>query len=144
MPPFLFLILLIWILSLCPLISITNHLSHLSIMLIFSKKATSGLLILCIALFVFIWLISGLSVITSWCILLLGVFASLFLLYNFFIYISNVIPFPNFPSKATSPIIFPIPLLPNPPTTIPGPSIPLYWGIEPSQDLGPLFPLMSD
>jgi hypothetical protein len=49
----------------------------------------------------------------------------------FFIYISNVIPFlvslPKYP--------YPLPLLPNPPTPIPGPGIPLYWGIDPSQDL---------
>jgi hypothetical protein len=28
--------------------------------------------------------------------------------------------------------------------TIPGPGIPLYWCIEPSQDQGPLLPLMTD
>jgi hypothetical protein len=38
----------------------------------------------------------------------------------------------------------PLPLLLNPPTPIPGPSIPLYWGKEPSQDQGPLLPLMTD
>ena len=37
-----------------------------------------------------------------------------------------------------------LPLLPNPPTPIPGPGIPLYWGIEPSQDQGLLLPLMTD
>jgi hypothetical protein len=35
-------------------------------------------------------------------------------------------------------------LLPNPPTFIPGPRISLYWGIEPSQDLGPLFSFPID
>ena len=35
-----------------------------------------------------------------------------------------------------------LPLLTNPPTPIPGPDIPLYWGIEPSQDQGPLLSLM--
>ena len=47
-----------------------------------------------------------------------------------------------------SPLKIPYPspqhLLPNPPTPIPGPGIPLYWGIEPSQDLGPLLSLMTD
>ena len=38
----------------------------------------------------------------------------------------------------------PLPLLPNPLTPIPGPGIPLNWDIEPSQDVGPLFPLMTD
>jgi hypothetical protein len=35
-------------------------------------------------------------------------------------------------------------LLTNPPTLIPGPGIPLYWGIAPSQHQGPLLPLMTD
>ena len=64
----------------------------------------------------------------------------LFLLAIFFIYISNVIPFHSFPSK--NPL--PPPLLPNAPTPIPGPGIPLHWGIEPSQDQGPLLPLMTN
>jgi hypothetical protein len=54
-------------------------------------------------------------------------------------------PFPSFPSEnAVSPP--PIPLFTNPLTPIPspGPGIPLYWGIEPSQDQGPLLPLMSN
>jgi hypothetical protein len=41
-------------------------------------------------------------------------------------------------------IPYPLPLLPDPPTPIPGPGIPLHWGIELSQDLGPLFSLMTD
>jgi hypothetical protein len=61
----------------------------------------------------------------------------------FFIYISNVMPFPSFPSK--NPLSCPSsPLLPNPLTPIPGPGIPLHWGIKPSQDQGPLLPLMID
>jgi hypothetical protein len=43
-----------------------------------------------------------------------------------------------------SPIPAPLPLLPNPPTPIPGPGTLLYWGIDPSQDLEPLLPLMTD
>jgi hypothetical protein len=43
-----------------------------------------------------------------------------------------------------SPIPYPQPLHPNLPTPIPGPSILLYWGIEPSQDQGHLFPLVPD
>ena len=43
-----------------------------------------------------------------------------------------------------SPLPLPLHLPPNPPTPIPGPDIPLYWDIEPSQDLGPLLPLMTD
>ena len=30
------------------------------------------------------------------------------------------------------------------PFLLPGPGIPLYWGLESSQDKGPLFPLMAD
>jgi hypothetical protein len=67
--PFSFLILLIWILSLCPLVSLAKH---LSILLIFSKNQVLVLLILCIVLFVSTWLISALNLI----LLLLGVFAS--------------------------------------------------------------------
>jgi hypothetical protein len=49
-------------------------------------------------------------------------------------------PFLVSPLKIPYPL--PLALLPNPPTPIPGPSIPLHWGIEPSQDQGPLLPLM--
>ena len=62
---------------------------------------------------------------------------------DFFICISNVIPFPGFPSKN--------PLSP-PPTSdsstytlpLPGPGIPLHWSLEPSQDQGPLLHLMTN
>jgi hypothetical protein len=67
----------------------------------------------------------------------------LFLLDIFFIYISNVIPFPSFPSE--NPLSPPVsPCSPTHPLLLPGPGIPLYWGIEPSQDQGPLLPLMTD
>ena len=49
-----------------------------------------------------------------------------FLLDIFSIYISNVIPFPNFPS-GISPIFSPFPLVPNPLTPSPGPGNP-YTG----------------
>jgi hypothetical protein len=66
-----------------------------------------------------------------------------FLLDIFFIYIWIDIPFPSFRSK--NPLFPPpLPLLPNPATPIPSPGIPLYWCIEPSQDLGPLLPLMTE
>ena len=73
MSPFSFLILLIWILSLCPLVSLAKG---LSILLIFSKNQLLVWLILCIVLFVSTWLISALSLIISCCLLLLGEFAS--------------------------------------------------------------------
>ena len=61
----------------------------------------------------------------------------------FFIYISNVIPFPGFPSK--NPLSPPSsPCSPTHPLLLPGPGIPLHWGLEPSQDQGPLLPLMTD
>jgi hypothetical protein len=37
----------------------------------------------------------------------------------------------------------PLPCSPTHPLLLPGPSIPLYWGIEPSQDQGPLLPMMA-
>jgi hypothetical protein len=73
MSPFSFLILLVPVLSLCPLIS---HANGLSILLIFSKNQHLVLLILFIVLFVSTWLISALSLIIFCHLLLLGEFAS--------------------------------------------------------------------
>jgi hypothetical protein len=72
-----------------------------------------------------------------------------FLLDNFFIYISSVIPFPDFPLSWNHPIPSSIPLLlwgcssTHPPNSTSHPLF-LYTGasIEPSQDQGTLFPLM--
>jgi hypothetical protein len=75
MSPFSFLILLIWILSWYPLVSLAKA---LSILLIFSKNQILVLLILCIVLFVSVWLISTPSFIISCQILLLGLFASFY------------------------------------------------------------------
>jgi hypothetical protein len=68
--PFSFLILLIWILSLCPLVSFARG---LSVLLIFSKNQLLVLQILCIVLFVSILLISTLNLTISCHLLLLGV-----------------------------------------------------------------------
>jgi hypothetical protein len=75
MSPFSFLILLIWILSLRPLVSLAKGLSNL---LIFSKNQLLVWLTLCIVLFVSMWLISVLSLIISCRLLLLGIFASFY------------------------------------------------------------------
>ena len=72
MSPFSILILLIWILSLCPLVSLAKG---LSILLTFSNQ----LLVFVDSLyssFISIWFISVLSLIISCHVLLLGVFAS--------------------------------------------------------------------
>jgi hypothetical protein len=66
-----------------------------------------------------------------------------FLLDIFFIYISNVIPFPGFPleSPLSSP---PSPCSSTHPLLLPGPDRPLLRGIEPSQDQRALLPLITD
>jgi hypothetical protein len=64
-----------------------------------------------------------------------------FLLDIFFICISNVIVFPSFPSENPLP---PPTCSPTHPLLLPDPGSPLYWGIEPSQDKGPLLPLMTN
>ena len=66
------------------------------------------------------------------------------------IYISNIIPFPVFPQDTASPTPLPLLLQGCSPThsptyySISAPSIPLHFGIEPSQDQGPLLLLMPD
>jgi hypothetical protein len=72
MSPFSFLILLIRILSLCPLVSLAKG---LSILLIFLKNYLLIWLILSIVLFVSTWLISDLSLIISCHLFLFGEFA---------------------------------------------------------------------
>jgi hypothetical protein len=54
-------------------------------------------------------------------------YLNVILLNIFFIYISNVIPFPSFLSKST--YTFPLPYSPTQPFLLPGPGIPLYCGI---------------
>ena len=73
MSPFPFLILLVKILSLCPLFSLAKG---LSILLIFSKNQLLVWLILCIVLFLSAWLVSALCLIISCLLLLLGEFVS--------------------------------------------------------------------
>jgi hypothetical protein len=60
---------------------------------------------------------------------------------NFFIYISNVIPFPTFPSKNPP---TPPPCSLTHPFLLPGHGIPLYCYIESSQDQGSLLPLINN
>ena len=73
MSPFLFLILLIWILSLCPLFHVARG---LFILLVFSKNQLLVWMILCMLLFVSTWWISALSLIISCHLLLFCLFAS--------------------------------------------------------------------
>jgi hypothetical protein len=66
----------------------------------------------------------------------------LFFIRNF-IYISNVIPFPGFPSE--NPLPHPPSLCsPTHPLLLAYSVIPLHWGIEPSQNQEPHLPLMSN
>jgi hypothetical protein len=69
-------------------------------------------------------------------------FPTLFLLNIFFIYISNVIPFPGIPSE--NPLCHLSVCSTTHPLPLPGPDIPLQWGIEPSQDQRPLLPLICN
>ena len=72
-----------------------------------------------------------------------------FKLVSFFIYISNIIPLPSFPSENT---LSHLPYLcfykgaslPTKQLCHYCPSIPLFWGIKPSQDQGPPLPRMPD
>ena len=73
MSPFSFLVLIIWILSLCPVVSLSKD---LSIMLIFSNQPAPGLVDSLYSSFVSTWLISVLSLIVSCLLFLLGEFAS--------------------------------------------------------------------
>jgi hypothetical protein len=73
MSPFLFLILLIWMLSLYLSVSLDKG---LFVLLIFLKNQLLVLFILCIVLFVSNWLISVLGLALSCSLLLLGAFAS--------------------------------------------------------------------
>ena len=58
-------------------------------------------------------------------------------------FISNVKPFPGFPSK--NPLCHPpFPCSPNHSLLLLCLGIPLHWGIEPSQDQGPLLPFMPN
>jgi hypothetical protein len=61
------------------------------------------------------------------------------LLDTFFTYISNVIPFPGFPSENPYPLPLHTAHQPHPPLL---PGIPLHWGIKLSQDQR--FPLMHN
>ena len=71
-----------------------------------------------------------------------------FLLDIFFIYISNVIPCSGSsppPKKKKPNLSHPLsPCSPTHPLPLPGPGIPLHWGIEHSQDQRPLLPSMSN
>ena len=51
-------------------------------------------------------------------------------------------PFLVSPQKI--PYSLPIPYSPIHTLPLPGPGIPSHWGIEPSHDQGPLFPLITD
>jgi len=67
-----------------------------------------------------------------------------FLLDILWIYVSNVIPFPPLPSPSFSLCFYEDALTPIHLLLPQHPCITLYWGIEPSQDQGPLLPLTPD
>jgi hypothetical protein len=62
---------------------------------------------------------------------------------RYFIFITKIIPFPSFPFENH----LSCPHSPYSPTCqllLPGPGIPLYRGIEPSEDQEPFLPFMTD
>ena len=65
-----------------------------------------------------------------------------FLLDIFFIYISNGIPFPGFPSE--NPLSPPVSSAHQHTLLFLVLGIPFHWGTEPSQEQGPLLPLVTD
>jgi hypothetical protein len=80
---------------------------------------------------------SGLSIsnaVKSFFIIIYFLFKQFLL--DIFIYNSNAIP--------KVPYILPPPCSPTHPLPLPGPGIPLYWGIWFSQDQEPLLPLMAN
>jgi len=104
MSQFSVLILLFWILSLSPLVSLAKA---LSVFLIFSMNQLLVLLSFCIVLLVSTWLISAMSFIISYHLLLLGEFASfhfrafryvvmlfVYALFNFFLGPHRAMSFP--------------------------------------------------
>ena len=72
----------------------------------------------------------------------------IYLLVCLFIYIRHFL-YLHFKSYSLSWFLLQKPALPSPcllthSLLLPGPGIPLYWGIEPSQDQGPLLSLMTN
>ena len=64
--------------------------------------------------------------------------------FRYFLYLHfKCYPLSYFPPKKT-PILSPHICFPTYPLPLPDPGMPLYWGIEPLQDQGPLLPLMTD
>jgi hypothetical protein len=72
----------------------------------------------------------------GWSLIFLLFFIRYFLYLHFKCYLLSWFPL----QKPVSPPLFPC--SPTHPLLLPGPGIPLYWGLEPSQDQGPLLPLM--
>jgi hypothetical protein len=142
MSHFSFLVWLIWVLSLCPLVSLAES---LSVLLVFLKNQLSISLILCIALCVSNLLISTSSfifpVVYCSCMCLLLFCPRPFSLIILFVYISNIIPLPGWFPIHKHTIPFPLLLCASAPLhthTLPlqHPSIPLCWVIKPPQDQG--------
>ena len=76
--------------------------------------------------------------------LLLFYYLFTYLFIRYFLYLHfRCYPFPGFPPQ-NSLSYLPSPCSPTHPLPILCPGIPLHWGIEPSQDQGPLLPFMSD
>ena len=73
-------------------------------------------------------------------------FRSVVFFIKYFLYLDfKCYPLSWSPSESLLPLSpSPSPCSPTHPLPLPGPGIPLYWVIEPSQDQGPLLPLMTN
>jgi hypothetical protein len=70
--------------------------------------------------------------------------AVLIINYYYYYLIFSLFTFQMLSPFLVSPLKIPYLYSPTHPFPLPGPGIPLYWVIEPSQDQGPLFPWMTN
>jgi hypothetical protein len=92
------------------------------------------------------WVCSSTTLCFCFCFVLFCFFAFFLYFFRYFLYLHfKCYPLSWFPLwKTPYPISSHSPCSPTHPLPLSGPGIPLHWGIEPSQDQGPLLPLMTE